>query len=350
MKKIYLFACFLSTFSVCKVKSQDLDKNKQYLITSVGFYNVENLYDTIDQPEISDEEFTPNGPNRWNSPRYNKKIEQLAEVLTQLGAETNPDGAAAIGLCEIENRSVLEDLIRSPKMKSRNYQIVHYDGPDNRGVDVAFLYQPKYFKYISSKSIRVKLEGEDARPTRDELLVCGELAGEKVYFMVCHWPSRRGGEKISAPKRMSAALTAKNIIDSILKIEPEAKIMLMGDLNDDPNSPSIVKGLNTVKEKSKIVNGQMFDCMLPLFEQGIGTLSYNDNWNLFDQMIVTPAFVRYDFNSWRAYKAKIFNKAFLVQESGNFKGTPYRTYAGGNYQGGYSDHFPVYLYLVKEKK
>ena len=329
-------------------RCQDLDKNKKYNITSVAFYNVENLYDTINQADVSDEEFTPEGSNRWDGKRYKKKIEQLADVLSQLGSELNPDGAAIIGLCEIENKSVLTDLINSPKLKSRNYQIVHYDGPDQRGVDVALLYQPKYFKLKSSKSITVKLEGEDARPTRDELLVSGELAGEKINFMVCHWPSRRGGEKISAPKRMAAALTAKRVIDSITQADENAKLILMGDLNDDPNSPSIVKGLNTVREKRKINSGQMYDCMLPLFEDGIGTLSYNDNWNLFDQMIVTPELVRFDYMSWRAYKAKIFNKPFLVQESGNFKGTPYRTYAGGSYQGGYSDHFPVYLYLVKE--
>ncbi|MFN6037404.1 MAG: endonuclease/exonuclease/phosphatase family protein [Bacteroidota bacterium] len=348
-KKIKSLIIFysISVFTT-DLNCQELDKNKNYNITSVAFYNVENLYDTINQPEVSDEEFTPEGSNRWDGKRYKKKIEQLADVLSQLGSELNPDGAAAIGLCEIENKSVLTDLINSPKLKSRNYQIVHYDGPDQRGVDVALLYQPKYFKLKSSKSITVKLEGEDARPTRDELLVSGDLAGEKINFIVCHWPSRRGGEKISAPKRMAAALTAKQVIDSITQIDPHAKLILMGDLNDDPNSPSIEKGLNTVNEKRKISNGKMYDCMLPLFNDGIGTLSYNDNWNLFDQMIVTPDLVRFDFTSWRAYKAKIFNKPFLVQESGNFKGTPYRTYAGGSYQGGYSDHFPVYLFLVKE--
>jgi hypothetical protein len=266
-----------------------------------------------------------------------------------LGTETTPDGAAVIGLCEIENRSVLNDLVRQEKLKSRNYQIVHYDGPDVRGVDVAFLYQPKYFKLISSKSVRVVLGDTSERPTRDELLVTGEMLGEKVHFIICHWPSRRGGEKLSAPKRMIAAQTAKELIDSIEKAEPNSKIMLMGDLNDDPISKSIKIGLKSNKERAKIKKGQMFPCMMPLFEKGIGSLAYNDSWNLFDQFIVSPEFTRFDFNSLRVYKAKIFNKPFLAQDYGNFKGSPFRTYAGGIYLGGYSDHFPVYIFMVKEK-
>jgi hypothetical protein len=345
------FICLFTFFFLVQTGfSQELDPKKEYNVACVGFYNVENLYDTIDQPLISDQEFTPEGPNRWDGPKYRKKITRLGEVLSQLGTESTPDGAAIIGLCEIENKSVLQDLVNDPKMKSRNYQIVHYDGPDFRGVDVAFLYQPKYFKLISSRSVTVKLGGEDARPTRDELVVTGELNGERIHFIVCHWPSRRGGEKISAPKRMIAAQTAKTIIDSISKAEPGAKVMLMGDLNDDPISPSIKKGLNTAKQRNKIVAGQMYDCMLPLFDKGIGTLAYNDTWNLFDQMIVTPELVRFDFSSWRFYKAKVFNKPFLAEDYGNFKGSPFRTYAGGIYAGGYSDHFPVYIFLVREKK
>lgn len=330
--------------------AQDLDKNKSYEVFCAGFYNVENLYDTIDQPLISDEEFTPMGTNRWDGPKYWKKIEHLSDVLSQLGIESTPDGAAVIGLCEIEARSCLEDLVKAPALSKRNYQIVHYDGPDQRGVDVAFLYQPKYFKLISSRPVTIKLSGDDARPTRDELVVTGEMNGERMHFVICHWPSRRGGEKKSAPKRMIAALTAKTIIDSIYRSEPKAKIVLMGDLNDDPDSKSIVKGLITTPEKRLSQQGQMYNCMQGLFDRGIGTLAYNDTWNLFDQMIVTPELVRFDFNSYRFYNAKIFNKPFLKQEFGNFKGYPFRTYAGGIYNGGYSDHFPVYTFFVREKK
>ncbi len=196
-----------------QLSAQQLNKEKQYEVICVGFYNVENLYDTIDQAMISDEEFTPVGTNAWDGSKYKKKIERLGEVISQIGSETTPDGVAVIGLCEIENKAVLVDLVNDPKLKSKNYQIVHYDGPDHRGVDIAFLYQPKYFKLISSRAITVKLSDNNDRPTRDELLVTGELGGERVHFIVCHWPSRRGGEKISAPKRMIAAQTAKAIID-----------------------------------------------------------------------------------------------------------------------------------------
>lgn len=348
--RIVVSGIFLFIVSFNYGYAQDLDKNKSYEVFCAGFYNVENLYDTIDQPLISDEEFTPIGINRWDGPKYWKKIEHLSEVLSQLGIESTPDGAAVIGLCEVESRSCLEDLIHAPALSKRKYSIVHYDGPDQRGVDVAFLFQPKYFKLISSRAVKITLTGDDARPTRDELLVSGEMNGERMHFIVCHWPSRRGGEKKSAPKRMTAALTAKSIIDSIYKSEPSAKIVLMGDLNDDPDSKSIVKGLVTVPEKRQIHQGQMYNCMLGLFERGIGTLAYNDTWNLFDQMIVTPELIRFDFNSYRFYNAKIFNKPFLKQEYGNFKGYPFRTYAGGIYNGGYSDHFPVYTFFVREKK
>lgn len=352
MKRIkpIFFHCFFYLLGVGIIMAQELDKTKNYEVVCAGFYNVENLYDTIDQALISDEEFTPRGINQWDGPKYKKKIEHLSDVLSQLGTESTPDGAAIIGLCEIENRSCLEDLVKAPRLKNRNYQIVHYDGPDQRGVDVAFLYQPKYFKVLTSKSITVKLEGEDSRPTRDELLVTGEMNGERMHFIICHWPSRRGGEKKSAPKRMTAALVAKSIIDSICTAEPHAKVILMGDLNDDPDCKSITKGLNTVSEKQIIERGQMYDCMNDLFGRGIGTLAYNDTWNLFDQMIVTPDLVRFDFQSYRFYNAKIFNKPFLKQEYGNFKGYPFRTYAGGTYNGGYSDHFPVYIFLLREKK
>ena len=343
---ISLVNCF---FSHGILKSQELEKGKEYLFVTVAFYNIENLFDTLDTENVDDEEFTPLGAKNWNSEKYNLKLEKLSEVLSQLGTEINPDGPALLGLCEIENKSVLEDLAKTEKLKSKKYNIVHYDSPDRRGVDVGFLYQPKYFEVTGSKPFTLKMEGDDGFLTRDQLLVSGKLLGENIHIIVNHWPSRRGGEKKSAPKRMAAADLGRSIIDSLLAADPNAKIMLMGDLNDDPVDESVKKHLKTVGEKDKLKNSLLFNPMESLHKKGIGSLAYRDSWNLFDQIIISSSLFKGENSTFRFYTAKVFNKEFLKNQEGQYKGYPFRTFVGNAFQNGYSDHFPVYIFLVKEK-
>ena len=319
----------------------------------VGFYNLENLFDTIvdsDTFKILQEDFTPEGPKRFTAERYQHKLENLSKVIADMGGST-PDGPAVLGVCEIENRQVLEDLVAMPAIADRNYQIVHYDSPDRRGIDVALLYQEKYFKVDTTFSFKLNDPENEKFYTRDQLLVSGELNGEKFHFMVAHWPSRRGGQKRSAPKRTLAAELGKKIMDSIQQEDPNAKFVYMGDLNDDPTSPSMKKVMGTVGNKEKVEEGDYYNAMEQLFKKGIGTLAWRDNWNLFDQMVCSSTLVETesDFSSYKLYTTKIHNPDYLKNQEGSFKGYPKRTYVGTTWQGGYSDHFPVYLYLVKEK-
>ena len=331
----------------------DLNKDKHYKLAAIGFYNLENLFDTIVDPNphlILQEEFTPVGKKNWNTPKYFEKLNNMATVISQIGTEATPDGLAVLGVCEIENRNVLEDLAKTNLLASRNYQIVHYDSPDHRGVDVGFLYNPNYFKVTSSKNYAVTIPGDPNWTTRDELLVSGDLDGERMHFIICHWPSRSGGEKKSRHKRIIAAKVAKSITDSIQLAEPNAKIIIMGDLNDNPLSPSIKEGLMAKRKVDELGNGDLYNPMENLHRKGVGTHFWRDNPNVFDMIIVSSAIVPKDndFSNYQFYKAKVFSKNYLKQQTGNWKGYPFRTFAGGSYLGGYSDHFPVYMLAVKE--
>lgn len=337
-------------------RAQELDPNKKYAVACVGFYNLENLFDTIVDPDtnkILQDDFTPKSEKAWNTDKYNKKMANLDEVLSKIGvSSSNPDGAMVLGVSEIENRLVLEDLVKQPKIKDRNYQIVHFDSPDKRGIDVGLLYQPKYFTVTSTKTYRLKIPEKENFYTRDQLLVSGKLNGEEMHFIVCHWPSRRGGEKRSRPMRVAAGELARSIVDSLTKVDPMAKVIVMGDLNDDPINASVREGLHGVGRIDKLKDGDMYNPMEPLYKKGIGTLGYKEAWNLFDQMILTQGFLSLDnsFTSYSYFVAKVFNAEFLKQKEGQYEGYPLRTYSFGKFVNGYSDHFPVYLYLVKELK
>lgn len=320
-----------------------------YNVSIVGFYNLENLYDTIDDPLKSDEEFLPAGIKKYTSKVYLDKLGRLADVLSQIGTDMSPDGLALVGHAEVENENVLLDLYKQPQFKGRTYKIVHYDSPDDRGVDVALAYNPKYFKPLYSESLFVPVFNADGTPrhTRDILFVKGLLSGEEVFVMVGHWPSRRGGEEASAPGRASAAGVCKNKIDSLIKINPATKIIIMGDLNDDPVSPSVAKVLGAKGDKTKVENGGLYNPWMEPYKQGIGTLAYNDSWNLFDQIIVSSGFLDSKQSGIFYNDARIFKKPWMVQTSGRYKGYPKRTYDFDNYMQGYSDHFPTYLVLLR---
>lgn len=330
--------------------SVSLAQKKQYQVSAIAFYNFENLFDTEDDPRKFDEEFTPNGANHYTEEIYGQKLHNLATVIRKLGTEMTPDGPAIIGTAEIENGKVLEDLAQQPEIKDRNYKHVWFEGPDSRGIDVAMLYNPKYFKVINARALPVDLNGSEEKggKTRDVLYVEGILAGDTVHIFVNHWPSRRGGEAASAPLRAIAAKVGKKVIDSLMKHNPSTRVVLMGDLNDDPVSPSVARVLGATGDKDDLKKTGLYNPWVSFYKNGIGTLGYNDSWNLFDQIMISAAWLRADEKTnWKYYKAEVFNRDFLVQKFGQYKGYPHRSFDGTNWINGYSDHFPTIIYMIK---
>jgi len=345
LPKHFTFLLLIILYTGCTFAQEE----KKYHVGCIGFYNLENLFDTIDSQVNDDTEFLPGAPNRWDSRKYQHKLDNLSEVIVQVGTELTPDGLAILGISEIENRLVIEDLVRQPSLKDRNYQVVHYDSPDERGVDVGMIYQPKYFTVTASKSYRLNIPGDTSFLTRDQLLVSGQFNGDLMHIIVNHWPSRRGGEKTSRPFRKAAALLSRHITDSLLALDPAAKIIIMGDLNDDPIDKSIKIHLRASSDPYDMPSS-LYNPMEGLYRKGIGSLAYQDSWNLFDQIIVSSGLVGADKSTYKFHTAKVFNKSFLLQEEGKFAGYPFRTYGGGVYLGGYSDHLPVYIFIVKEAR
>lgn len=331
------------------LRAQKLDKSRDYYISAIGFWNVENLYDTLNDKWKNDEDFTPEGVNRWTGERYWTKIDHLATVISEMATDVTPDGLAILGLCEIENKSVVQDLVNSPHLKKRNYQFVHIEGPDARGVDPSFIYNPLYFKVKKAVSYRVKLVTDSTHKTRDILVVSGLFSGEPLTVLVNHWPSRRGGEMLSRANRNGAAKIARRIADSVTKADPTAKVLIMGDLNDDPVNECVKKCIGTYSDLSMAKDDLYFNPMEEPYKKGIGTLAWQDSWNLFDQILLNKNWIPGNYQSWQYYKVRIFNKEYLKADHGNFKGYPFRTYSGGAYTGGYSDHFASYIIIAKEK-
>lgn len=345
MKKIFLFG-----ISVLFILSSGWTQNeKSFNVACIAFYNVENLFDTINSPGINDVEYTPEAAKQWNTERYFNKIDRLAEVISKIGVELTGSSPAIVGLCEVENAEVLKDLVADYQISDYNYQIVHIPGPDRRGVDCALIYRPEFFTVQRAVSYRLKTEIPDFI-TRDQLVVTGLFQGEEMTFIVLHYPSRRGGEKASRPRRAEAADLTRHIVDSILNQNADAKIIVMGDLNDDPTDPSVLKHLNSTGKKANVKEKVLFNPMFDLHKQGIGSLAYRDQWNLFDQILLSASFLHESKDSYRFYKAFIFNKPFLGQQEGRFKNYPFRTYVGDTFIGGYSDHFPAYIFLIRDAK
>jgi predicted extracellular nuclease len=325
-------------------------KDDAYRVTAIGFYNLENLFDTLDSPTTNDADFLPRGRLLWDSPKYASKQANMAKVISQLGTELSPDGLAVLGVAEIENRLVLEDLAKQPALKSRNYQIVHFESPDERGIDCALLYQPKYFKVLGARAVRVPLQRDSVTDyTRDILLVSGLLDGERLHVMVGHWPSRRGGEAGSGWMRAAAAGVCRRLADSLNAVDAQAKIVIMGDLNDDPTSASLAEVLQAKFDTERLKPGELYNPMYELYKSGNGTLAYRDSWNLFDQMIVSYPLVHKKSGGWQLFKAVVFRQPWLLQTEGAFAGYPFRTFVGDIFINGYSDHLPVYMFLLKKK-
>ncbi len=342
--KTFKFLPFTLFILLCFAKVQAQEK-QQYKAAVIAFYNLENLYDTINDPKINDEEFLPNGLNGWNTEKYTQKLKHMSEAISQIGDEILKGGPTLLGVSEIENQGVLEDLIAMPALKNSGYGIVHFDSPDRRGVDVALLYRKKDFTVIHATSSFLGMPGQPNWRTRDQLTVTGILDGDTISVVVNHWPSRGNG----AEYRAEAAKLSRHIADSLYTTSATAKFFIMGDLNDDPVDPSVYKILGAKGKEKQVDAKGLFNPMWQLFKNGIGSLAYRDSWNLFDQIIISKPLLDKKPGSWHLHKTYVFNRPFLLNQDGQYKGYPHRTFVSGAWTNGYSDHLPVYTIIVKGK-
>ncbi|MFZ1705753.1 MAG: endonuclease/exonuclease/phosphatase family protein [Saprospiraceae bacterium] len=324
---------------------------QQAKITAIGFYNLENLFDTENDTLIEDEEFLPTGKKSWTLDKYQEKSKNMADVISKIATDYIPAGLSILGVSEIENRKVLEDLVKQPSLISRNYQIVHLDSPDFRGIDVGLLYNPVHFTVMDYKPIPlINIENGKRKFTRDILYVKGILdQTDTLHILVNHWPSRSGGEKQTAAYRNNGGKVCRQVYDSLLLIHKNVHFIVMGDLNDNPDNESITSFLRAKANKKTMENKDLFNPYHDLYRRGLGSNAYRDTWSLFDQIIISDDLMN-NAKGYKFLKAQVFNKEFLTTPSGKYKGYPFRTFDFDNYQGGYSDHFPAYIYLVKEVK
>jgi len=344
--KLCLFLLFAFT-----IASSNAQEKKKYKIHTVAFYNLENLFDTINDPNKFDEASPIMEMNFDRQAVYNKKVKNMARVIADIGKDESNNSPAVIGVSEIENRDVLVDLANDPALIDKDYGIIHYESPDARGIDVALLYQKALFVPLNKSSHELMIYDDLTRKrvfTRDQLLVSGKLDGELVHIIVNHWPSRSGGEARSRSKRVAAAKLNKRLIDSVQAIDPYAKILIMGDLNDNPTNASVKEILKAKRKKEKVELKGIYNPMENLARTGLGSNAWRDAWSLFDQIMFTKPLLEKDYSSFRFYKAGIYNKNYLTNKRGRWKGYPKRSFADGGFTDGFSDHFPVFVTLIKE--
>jgi len=320
----------------------------QYRVYGVAFYNLENLFDTINNNGSYDLEFSPQGARQWDGNKYWSKIHNLAYAISQMKTQTTPKGPAVIGVSEIENRSVLDDLVADPQISAMNLQVVHHDSPDRRGVDVGLLYNPRFFKFESVENYTLHIEGNPGFRTRDQMCVTGVLGAKRVSIIVNHWPSRLGGQEQSSYLREAAAALSKHIADSVWAVDPGRGVIVMGDLNDDPDDKSTRVVLGAKKDATGVEpHGFYNPWWRTLRDQGVGTLAYKSSWNLFDQIIISGTLLEENCaeQDMRYFKNMVHNHSFLIDPNGTRQGYPLRTFASGVWLNGYSDHFPTEIFL-----
>ena len=344
-----LFFCFLFFFLLF-TPGQNSQEKRSFKIHTVAFYNLENLFDTINDVNKNDEA-SPIMEMKFNrSNVYKKKVSNMAKVISQIGYDYTKRAPSIVGICEVENLNVVQDLINQKELKDENYGIVHYNSPDNRGIDVALIFKKNIFELKSSSSHEVIITDNNTsnrRPTRDQLVVSGLIDGELIHLIVNHWPSRGADET----KRIAAAKVNNKIIDSLRSIYKNPKIITMGDFNDDPFDKSIKKVLGAKKDRKDVGKKDMYNPFETiLVDQGIGTNAYRDKWQLFDQIIISEGFLKKDYADYQFYRAGVFNKSFLINKKGKYKGYPFRSFSFGSFTDGFSDHLPPYIFLIKEIK
>lgn len=319
----------------------------------VVFYNLENFFDTVDDPRVQDDEFTPNGSKKWDTERYAHKLSNVEHVFSDIAA-LDADFPAVIGVAEVENRGVVEDIATAEKLALADYRIVHFDSPDERGIDVAFLYRADCFCFEGCRPVHTEVPQLPHFKTRDILTMWGTIDCEPFFFVVSHWPSRLGGQEASEFKRMAVGRQIRSIADSVLKNNPATKIVVMGDFNDDPIDKSLVEGLETRMTMNELHAGEFFNPFAAMFRAGSGTLAYNRAWNLFDDIVVTENLATGSVGELKLlqdagteFRGHIFKPDYLLQSEGESRGYPLRTFVGKHYQGGFSDHLPVYISIGK---
>ena len=335
--------------------------SKNYVI---GFYNLENLFDTYNDPAKNDEEFLPDGKNQWTEVKYQKKLQNMAKVIRSM-KEENGAWHALLGVSEIENRLVLEDLVMEPQIAEANYQIIHYDGPDRRGVDVALLYKPEVFTFLDSESIPFTFEGssidfimnqeqKDYFKTRDILMVHGLIDGEHFAIYVAHLPSRAGGKKGGNQLRDRGGEIMYEHSMMMQQKYPGIKIVCMGDMNDNPTDPSMAEYLHGKEFKEDVTDTDFFCPFTSMLKAGFGSLAYQGVWSIYDLLLVNNALANPYPGTFglrqlhkKGYYGRVYNPSFLTNQKGQYKGTPFRTFSNGSFIGGYSDHYPTYIVINK---
>jgi len=323
----------------------------------IGFYNLENLFDTYHDEGKNDYEYLPDGANQWTEAKYEKKLHNMATVIRAM-KEDNKVWHAVLGVSEIENRHVLEDLVIQPEIAEADYQIIHYDGPDRRGVDVALLYRPAALKVLESRSIPfdfdsdiafslTKEEQDDFR-TRDILMVRGLLGGEMFAFFVAHLPSRTGGKGGDLRSRGGEIMYREAM--KLMEQYPGIKIVAMGDMNDNPTDDSMAVYMRAKEKIADVGPEDFFSPFLSMYKAGYGSLAYQGEWNIYDIIVVNSSLVNARKGQLGLipivkdkYYGRVFHKPFMTQQEGQYKGTPFRTSSGGAFIGGYSDHYPTYI-------
>lgn len=373
MKKL-LLAALVALFLAPAVNAQEeAQQGKRYNMYGVMFYNLENLFDTINGNGTYDLEFSPKGARQWDGRKYWSKIHNMAFAISQMKTATTPMGPAIIGVSEIENVTVLQDIVRDPQIKDWRLQIAPYhDSPDRRGVDVGVLYNPRFFRVLNVTNqrlseedfARAQIAGDPERKmdyewnenfrTRDQMCVVGLLAGDTVAVIVNHWPSRLGGQEASSPKREATGFMCRRTIDSLVNVHGEnIGIIFMGDLNDDPMDKACAESVGGKRNIEEVnAPGDMFNPFWNVLAKGVGTLAYRGQWNLFDQIMCSGFFTKYhkskDKPQLTYLRCEALNRDFLKTQEGDRKGYPLRTYSSGVFLNGYSDHFPTEIFLVKE--
>jgi hypothetical protein len=315
----------------------------------VMFYNVENLFDPFNDSLTRDDEFTAEGVRAWTWRKMNDKLNNIFKVVTAVGEWDPP---TLIGFCEIENRFVMDRLIRHTPLSKHNYQLVHRESPDGRGIDVALIYRPDQFTLEEERFFRVSYPDDPTRATRDVLYARGILDNlDTLHIFINHWPSKYGGELASEPGRIAAGKIVRQKVDSIRIFHPDARIIITGDFNDTPNSPPLLKGLGTLPPEEPLMPHGLYNLHLPFATKGMGTLKYQGAWEVIDMMIVSESLLNRNHGVFTTLDGgKIFMADFLTEDDEGFVGKrPFRTYVGFKYHGGYSDHFPIYIDLFPNR-
>lgn len=328
---------------------------KKFSVYGVGFYNLENLFDTCHDEGHNDYEYLPEGTNKWTGLKYSHKLKNMSRVLSEMGTDKLPGvGCAAIGVSEVENAKCLTDLCNQEPLKAKNFQFVHIEGPDQRGVDCALLYNPKLFTVRDVKLVPYIyiLPQDSMRATRGFLVVSGTMAGEHVTIIVNHLPSRGA----TSFYREEGGRQLRIVKDSLVREDPNVKLLIMGDMNDDPQDKSMAEALGAKRKMNDVENepGGLWNPWWDILASGTGTLQYQGAWNLFDQIIVSNSLLdragNKDYSSLKLWNYHIFRRDYLFQKEGRYKGNTLRTHAGGVWLDGYSDHLPTVVYLIKEQK